>query len=113
MNCIFCQIARKEIPATIAYEDEHILCFKDSSPQAPVHYLVIPRLHFSDLFDADDEEMKSLGHLISRVPHIARTLGLEKDGFRLVNNCKAKAGQSVWHFHLHLLGGRIFGWPPG
>jgi len=112
-SCIFCNIAQKKIPAAVAYEDEQIVCFKDISPQAPVHYLIIPRLHFSDLLEADEAGIKAVGHLFSRIPHLVRTLGLEKDGFRLVNNCKAKAGQSVWHFHLHLLGGRIFGWPPG
>jgi histidine triad (HIT) family protein len=113
MSCLFCRIARKEMNARIVYEDEHIVCFHDIMPQAPVHCLLIPRLHFSDLFEADEEGLKAVGHLMVKVPVIARELGLEKEGYRLVNNCKERAGQSVWHFHLHLLGGRIFGWPPG
>ena len=113
IDCIFCKIIKREIPANIVYEDEKILCFKDIAPQAPVHLVVIPKNHFPDLLTVKDEEIDTICHLIKKISHIAAKEGLEPEGFRLVNNCKEMAGQSVFHLHFHILGGRVFSWPPG
>lgn len=113
MDCIFCRIASGEIPAKKVYEDEKIVAFHDLNPQAPVHVLIIPRAHFAHLMELEEKDGALMGHLLTRVPAIARVLGLEEKGFRLVANCREEAGQSVWHVHFHLLGGRAFSWPPG
>jgi histidine triad (HIT) family protein len=113
MSCIFCKIAKKESPAAIVYEDDFIMCFRDMSPQAPIHCLLIPKKHVADLFEVQGKDWEIIGHLMRKVPDIAGSLGLEEKGFRVVNNCKAMAGQSVFHLHFHLMGGRSFGWPPG
>ncbi|HUD71992.1 MAG TPA: histidine triad nucleotide-binding protein [Dongiaceae bacterium] len=112
-DCLFCRIARKEIPARIAYEDDQVLAFEDIGPQAPTHTLVIPKRHIATLNDvgADDEPL--LGHMVQVAARLARDKGLAASGFRLVANCMEGAGQSVFHLHLHLLGGRRFTWPPG
>lgn len=113
MDCIFCKIVRKETFSDIVYEDEIIISFRDIAPQAPVHCLIIPKKHFPDLCAIKDKEIPIIGHLMSKVPTIAKILNLEETGFRLVSNCKEMAGQSVFHVHFHLMGGRSFGWPPG
>lgn len=113
MECIFCKICDGSIKSTIVYQDDRIVCFQDLFPQAPVHCLIIPRKHITHLLDLSPEDLDLMGHLIGTIPLIARKLGLEDDGFRIVNNCKEKAGQSVFHLHFHLLGGRSFRWPPG
>jgi histidine triad (HIT) family protein len=109
---IFLKIARKEIPAKIVYEDEHCLAFHDITPKAPVHVLIIPRkeIRTHDEISAEDRELIGQMHLAA--VQIARQLGLN-DGYRLVVNCKESAGQTVPHLHMHLLGGRDMGWPPG
>ncbi|EQA38498.1 scavenger mRNA decapping enzyme [Leptospira inadai serovar Lyme str. 10] len=112
-NCLFCKIIRKEIPAKIAYEDEEILAFHDVSPQAPVHVLVIPKKHFVSLDEIGSEEKKLAGEILFRIREVARSLGLEKDGYRVVNNKGPLGGQTVFHLHFHLLGGRHMTWPPG
>ncbi|MCP4202177.1 MAG: histidine triad nucleotide-binding protein [bacterium] len=112
-DCIFCRIASGDIPANKVYEDDAIVAFHDLEPQAPVHVLLIPRRHISTLLDTSPDESELLGSLQSRAVEIARELGLDAKGFRLVTNCLAEAGQSVFHIHLHLLGGRKFTWPPG
>jgi histidine triad (HIT) family protein len=112
-DCIFCQISAGEIPAKVVYEDDTVLAFHDAAPRAPVHVLIIPRRHIATLLDATEKDAAVLGALQLRAVEIARELGLDRDGFRLVTNCLAGAGQSVFHIHLHLLGGREFGWPPG
>ena len=112
-DCIFCRIAAGDIPARKVYEDESIIAFHDVEPQAPVHILVIPRRHISTLLEASGNDAELLGALQFRAVEIARELGLEKGGFRLVTNCLEDAGQSVFHIHVHLLGGRSFSWPPG
>lgn len=111
-DCLFCKIASKEIPSDVVYEDDQVLAFRDVTPQAPVHILVIPKLHISTLFDTSEQSAELLGQLQIRAVELARTEGLE-DGFRLVMNCLADGGQSVSHIHLHLLGGRRMEWPPG
>lgn len=112
-DCIFCRIAAGEIPARKVYEDDTVLAFHDLEPQAPVHVLIIPRRHVSTLLDASTDDADLLGAMQVRAIEIARELGLESNGFRLVTNCLADAGQTVFHIHLHLLGGRKFSWPPG
>ena len=114
MECIFCKIARGDIPSNIVYEDEKIVCFRDLNPQAPVHVLIIPREHIVSLDDtnASTEEKELLGHLISKVREIAEKLEL-KNGYRLVSNCGKDGLQTVGHLHFHLLGGRRMKWPPG
>ena len=110
-SCLFCRIVRREIPATIVHEDEHTLAFRDIDPKAPTHVLVIPKEHVATLNDATDAPM--LGRLLLAARDIAATEGIAEDGYRTVINCGAGAGQTVFHVHLHLLGGRKLGWPPG
>jgi histidine triad (HIT) family protein len=111
-DCLFCKIGRKEIPAKLVYEDEEIFAFEDIQPQAPVHVLICPRKHLVSLTDAEPEDVGMLG----RLQLIAAKLAAERkltDGYRAVFNNGRGAGQSVFHLHLHLLGGREFRWPPG
>lgn len=112
-DCLFCKIARKEIPAAIVYEDRLVVAFNDINPQAPVHMLIIPKKHFDTLNDVSAEEQNLLGHLVLVATTLAGEQGLKEQGYRLVANCLASAGQSVFHVHFHLLGGRTFSWPPG
>lgn len=109
MDCIFCAIARKEVPATLVYEDDLVVAFTDINPVAPVHILIIPRRHYASLAEAADDEI--LAGLQTAAQTIARSRNL-KD-YRVVINNGPSAGQSVFHLHLHLLGGRDFSWPPG
>ena len=113
MSCLFCRIASGEIPARIAYQDEHIVAFHDLHPQAPVHVLVIPVRHIEHLQALTADDAAVMGHLLARIPQLASELGIAEGGYRLVSNCKEQAGQSVWHLHFHLLGGRAMSWPPG
>ena len=112
-DCIFCQIADGKIPAKIAHQDDELVAFHDLNPQAPTHILIIPRQHIATLLDADDSHSQLLGRLQLAAIEIARQQGLAEHGFRLVTNCLEGAGQAVFHLHLHLLGGRRLGWPPG
>ena len=112
-DCLFCKIARKEIPATILYEDRLVLAFADLHPQAPVHVLIIPKAHHATLNDVSAEEEQLMGHVVLVATKIAGEKGLRENGYRLVANCLEGAGQSVFHVHFHLLGGRNFTWPPG
>ena len=109
---IFQRIIDKEIPAKIAYEDALCLAFHDTNPQAPTHVLLIPKKEIRSLNNPDSEDTMLLGHLLMTVPRIAEQLGLT-NGYRLVVNCGPDAGQTVDHLHLHILGGRALGWPPG
>jgi len=113
MGCIFCEIAEKKRPAKIIYEDELVFAFEDINPQAPVHTLVIPRRHFSTNLDIKEEDNALIGHLFQIANKIARTRGIAERGFRLVMNCNPESGQTVFHMHLHILGGRLMHWPPG
>ena len=110
-NCLFCRIARKEIPASIVLENEHVVAFRDIDPKAPTHVLVVPRTHVATLDDVSDAKL--LGELLLAAAAIARTEGIVAGGYRTVVNCGADAGQTVFHVHLHLLGGRKLAWPPG
>jgi len=110
-DCLFCRIVRKEIPATLVAEDDHCIAFRDVNPQAPLHVLVIPREHVPSLDQAHDAEL--LGRLSLMAAEIARKEGVAANGYRTVMNTNRAAGQTVFHIHLHLLGGRPMGWPPG
>jgi histidine triad (HIT) family protein len=112
-GCIFCQVAALEKPAQILYEDEHCIAFQDINPKAPVHLLIIPRKHITSLNDDLDDDKALLGHLMTVVGRMAKKQGIDGTGYRTVINTNAEAGQTVFHLHIHLLGGRIFHWPPG
>lgn len=111
-DTIFSRIIRREIPADIVYEDEHCLAFRDINPQAPMHVLIIPKKPIDRLASAGEEDRDLLGHMMLTAPKIAAQEG-HGDGFRVVMNNGSEAGQSVFHIHLHVLGGRSFHWPPG
>ena len=113
MECIFCKIVDEKIPAQIIYKDDRAIAFEDINPQAPVHVLVIPKKHIATVLEIDDTDKELLGHLYDVANRVAKQKGIDEGGFRLVLNCKEDAGQTVFHVHLHLLGGRIMKWPPG
>jgi histidine triad (HIT) family protein len=112
-HCIFCQIAARRIPAKIVFEDEEVVAFEDTNPQAPVHTLIVPRKHLESLKDITLVDAPLLGCLLMVAAQLAREKGLEPRGYRAVINTGSGAGQSVFHLHVHLLGGRAFRWPPG
>ncbi len=112
-DCIFCRIAAGEIPAELVYEDDLVLGFRDLSPQAPTHVLIIPRKHIATLNDLQPEDEAIVGRLYSAAAQIAAREGLAERGYRTLINCNADGGQTVFHLHLHLLGGRQMNWPPG
>jgi histidine triad (HIT) family protein len=112
-DCVFCRILAKEIPATLLHEDEHCVAFRDLHPQAPTHILVIPRQHIATLNDASPADAATLGGMMMAARKIAAAEGLVDGGWRVVMNVGKGAGQSVFHIHLHLLGGRPLSWPPG
>ena len=111
-DCIFCKIASGEIPSKIVHADDEVVAFRDVQPQAPVHVLLVPRRHISSLDDVREEDRALLGRLLLAARQIAAQEGIA-GGYRLVTNCGRSAGQSVFHIHLHLLGGRSMTWPPG
>lgn len=111
-DCLFCKILAKKIPAKFEYEDESVAIIQDINPQAPTHLLVIPKKHVAKVDEATEDDRLMLGEMILRAKEIACAKKLN-EGFRLVLNNGAKAGQSVFHIHLHLLGGRVMTWPPG
>lgn len=112
-DCLFCKIASGEIPTDLIFENEEIVAFRDIQPQAPVHVLIIPREHIPTLLDTTVDHSELLGRMQHSAIELARSLNLDQSGFRLVANCLEGGGQSVLHLHLHLLGGRQMGWPPG
>jgi len=113
MNCLFCRIVAGETPADVIYKDERCLAFRDTNPQSPVHVLVVPRDHLDSLDDAAQKDEAPLGHLLRVAARVANEQGLSESGYRTVINTGAGAGQSVFHLHLHVLGGRPLNWPPG
>ena len=113
MACLFCRIVSREIPAGILHEDDDVLAFRDLSPQAPVHALVIPKKHLESVDGSSDEDALLLGKVLLGARKVARDLGLGESGYRLVANNGEGAGQSVFHLHVHVLGGRPLAWPPG
>ena len=110
-SCLFCRIASGDVPAKIVAQTDHSVAFRDINPQAPVHVVIIPREHVPSLSDANDPAL--VGRLALLAAEIARSEGIAESGFRTVINTNADAGQTVFHIHLHLLGGRRMGWPPG
>lgn len=112
-NCIFCKIIERKQPAKIVYEDEHVVAIEDIRPQAPVHLLVMPRKHLPSLNEAEGSDAPMLGRLFTVAAHLARERQLESKGYRTVINNGPWAGQTVDHLHVHVLGGRVFHWPPG
>ena len=111
--CLFCKISAKKIPAKIIYEDSEAVAFEDINPQAPVHTLVIPKKHIPTLLDIKEEDSGLVAHLMKIASKIARDKGIAERGFRVVTNCNPESGQTVYHIHLHVLGGRVMHWPPG
>jgi histidine triad (HIT) family protein len=112
-DCLFCRIVRKEIPASVIYEDDDVLVFNDINPQAPLHALVVPKRHVATLNDLSSGDDGLVGQMVRRAAAIAREKGYADRGFRTVFNTNAEAGQTVFHIHLHVLAGRGLTWPPG
>jgi len=113
MSTIFKKIIDKELPADIIYEDDNILCFKDINNVAPIHYLIIPKKDIKSVNDLNDSDKILIGELFIGAKHIAKSLNIDKSGYRLVINCNEDAGQTVFHLHMHIIGGRKLNWPPG
>ena len=112
-NCLFCRMIRKEIPTDFVYSDDHAIVIRDINPQAPTHLLVIPVEHLESLDEASKHDEPVLGHLLRVAARVANDEGLAESGYRTVINTGAGAGQSVFHLHVHVLGGRPLSWPPG
>ncbi len=112
-DCLFCKMVAGEIKPDVVYEDDAVLAFRDINPQAPVHVLVIPKQHISTINDIQDEQAELIGRLYLGAKSVAEQEGIAAHGYRTVMNCNAAAGQTVFHIHLHLLGGRNLSWPPG
>jgi len=112
-DCLFCKIAAGAIPSTEVYSDEEFYAFRDINPGAPVHVLIVPRKHIARITAAEADDAALLGRMLLRANDIARSEGIDESGFRLVINCNEDAGQTVFHIHLHILGGRGLAWPPG
>jgi histidine triad (HIT) family protein len=112
-DCLFCKIINREIAGAIVYEDDRVLAFNDINPQAPTHVLIVPKRHIESLNDLHDADDQIVGELVRRAAAIANERGIANGGYRTVFNTNRDAGQSVWHIHLHLLGGRPLKWPPG
>ncbi|SEF74357.1 histidine triad (HIT) family protein [Caloramator fervidus] len=113
MDCIFCKIVNGIIKSDIVYEDDKVVAFKDINPVAPVHVLIVPKKHIESAMDLNGEDFNIIGHIFSVAKKLSKDLGIDKDGFRIVNNCGRAGGQTVMHIHFHLLGGRDMQWPPG
>jgi histidine triad (HIT) family protein len=112
-DCLFCKIIERKIPASLVYEDERVLAFNDVNPQAPTHVLVIPKRHIESLNEISTEDDRLVGELVRRAAAIAKERGFAETGYRTLFNTNRGAGQTIFHIHLHLLGGRPFTWPPG
>lgn len=110
-DCLFCKMVAGDIKPDVVFEDENVLAFRDINPQAPVHILIVPKRHIATLNDLDDGRLA--GQLLLTAVELAKQEGLAEDGYRTVFNCNRNGGQAVYHLHLHLLGGRPLGWPPG
>lgn len=112
-GCIFCRIISRNLPSKIVFEDEKTLAIEDLNPQAPVHLLVMPKRHIPTLLDIKDEERDLMGMLFLAINRMAKERGISEKGYRVVINCGTAGGQSVYHLHLHLIGGKYMKWPPG
>jgi histidine triad (HIT) family protein len=113
MECLFCKIVQGDLPATIVYRDDIVVAFEDINPQAPSHTLIIPQKHIATLNDLHSEDNEVIGHMAQTAKMLAKKFNIAEEGYRLVMNCNAGAGQTVFHIHFHLMGGRHFTWPPG
>ncbi len=113
MTCLFCKIANKTIPADIVFEDEAVIAFNDISPQAPVHILLIPKKHIENILEFNENDDRLLGKITGAIQEIAKKTQMDTQGLRVVTNTGEDAGQTVFHVHFHLLGGRSMQWPPG
>ena len=113
MSCLFCKIVAGDIPAAKVYEDDQLIAFKDINPQAPMHVLVVPNRHVATLNDLSAADDGLVGAMVRRAAAIAKEQGFDGPGYRTVFNCNAQAGQTVFHIHLHVFGGRTMTWPPG
>jgi histidine triad (HIT) family protein len=112
-DCLFCKVIAGEIPGTVVYQDDRLVVIRDINPQAPMHVLVLPRRHIASLNELQPGDDGLVGEMVRRAAAIAREHGHSERGYRTVFNCNADAGQTVFHIHLHALGGRRLGWPPG
>lgn len=112
-DCLFCKVAAKQIPAKVIFEDDKVIAFHDINPQAPLHLLVIPKLHIGKINDLQEEHASLIGQMILTAQRLAQSEGIADTGYRLVMNCNDDGGQTVFHIHLHMLGGRAMHWPPG
>jgi len=112
-DCLFCKIANGQIPAKIVFQNDKAIAFEDMHPEAPTHIIIIPKKHIPTVLDITDEDKDIMGYLYLVVNKIAADKSLTESGFRLIVNCGESGGQEVPHIHIHMLGGRLFGWPPG
>ena len=112
-DCLFCKIDKGDIPAEKVYDNRGVFAIKDINPQAPIHLLIIPKKHFATVLEIQEDDHELIGSIYSVANQLAKKNGLDQTGFRVVINCGAEAGQSVFHIHYHLLGGRSLKWPPG
>jgi histidine triad (HIT) family protein len=112
-DCLFCKFVSGELQADIVYETDKVLAFRDINPQAPTHVLIVPRAHIATINDLTESGADEIGNLYLAARDVAKAEGFSEEGYRVVMNCNAAAGQTVFHLHLHLLGGRTFDWPPG
>ncbi|SHE55774.1 histidine triad (HIT) family protein [Modicisalibacter ilicicola DSM 19980] len=113
MECLFCKMIEREIEPDVVFEDEQVLAFNDINPQAPTHVLIIPKKHIATLNDVGEEDLALMGRLHRTAAELARQFGFAEEGYRVVMNCNEHGGQSVYHIHMHLMGGRRFSWPAG
>lgn len=113
MSCLFCRIVAGEIPAARVYEDEEMLAFSDIKPEAPLHVLIVPKRHIATVNELTEQDDRVVGAMVRRAAAIAAERGFDASGYRTVFNCNSHAGQTVFHLHLHVLGGRPMAWPPG
>ena len=112
-DCLFCKMVNGDIPADVVFENDHVFAFNDINPQAPHHFLVVPKKHISTINDLTDADDAVVGQLYMAAKQVAADMGIAEQGYRAVMNCNAGAGQTVFHIHLHVLGGRALTWPPG
>jgi histidine triad (HIT) family protein len=112
-DCLFCKVVAGQVPATLVFQNDHVVAFKDITPRAPTHVLIVPRRHIATLNELSPEDDALVGEMVRAAAAIAKEQGLSERGYRTVFNCNAEAGQTVFHIHLHLLGGRPMTWPPG
>lgn len=113
MDCLFCKIIGGEIPSVKVYENDKVYAFNDIDPKAPQHVIIVPKMHIKSANEITAENAEYVSAIWEAIPEIARQLGIDKDGYRVVNNCGENGGQTVGHLHFHLMGGREFGWPAG